>query len=388
MRALRTHRQPPVASAHDVTPATVEGRRPSVSSQGRPRGRDLSPFPASIFHIPDVASVLRYSAVLLLLAALVGCMDEAPRDNPFDPLSERYEDEGVVSGVVTGIYGPPYIGREGVNVRLLPDSSGVVRSTTTDATGRFEIDGVPKGGYLLVAEGDGLQLSQTDVAVRAGHTTSLDLPLNALPVILSQDARTVHIERWFPETSLFRLEVEAIVTDPDRPMDVDSVKLVVDDIDFEIALSEVVPGHFEGKFDAEVLPGGQVQAFLGRPIRLEVTDVSGHVGAGEPMTLVRVIEQTPLTASPQGLETAAENPPVLEWRPAQIPFPFTYRVDLNLIDGAGIPRLIESETGIDPTATNYAVERTLDPGDYYWTVWVVDSEGNRSRSKEAGFTVE
>lgn len=257
----------------------------------------------------------------------------------------------------------------------------------TDAMGEFMIDRLPKSEYVVVAEGEGLRTETDTVSVRAGQTARVDFRLDALPVILTQNARTVHIEQWVQESSLFQLEVEAIVTDRDRATDVNGVELVVDDIGFRIALTQVAPGHYEGKFDAAQLPGGQVQAFLGRPLRIEVTDVNGNVGTGAPMTLVRVVEQTPLTASPQGTETISDPSPTLVWRPAQIPFTFTYRVDLYHVDGAGIPRLLESESGIDASVTSYDVTRTLGEGNYYWTVWIVDAAGNRSRSKEAGFSV-
>lgn len=334
--------------------------------------------------------MLRYASALLLLAAVAGCMDSAPHDNPFDPASENFDDEGAIMGSVRGIY-PSTPGREGVRIRVMPlDGQGTERVATTDAMGSFTITRVPTvptSEYVVVAEGDGLRTETDTITVQAGLTARADFGLDALPEILTQNARTVHIERWVAPTTLFQLEVEAIVTDSDRATDVNGVELVVDDIGFRAALTQVAPGHYEGKFDAEMLPGGQVQAFLGRPLRVEVTDVNGNVGTGAPMTLVRVVEQTPLTASPQGTETITDPSPSLVWRPAQIPFPFTYRVDLYHVDGAGIPRLIESESGIDSSVTSYDVERVLGEGNYYWTVWLVDGAGNRSRSKEAGFSV-
>ena len=85
--------------------------------------------------------------------------------------------------------------------------------------------------------------------------------------------------------------------------------------------------------------------------------------------------------------TLAANPPVLEWRPAALPFAFTYRADVFLIDGAGIPNLIQSADGLSPATTTLPLAAALVPGDYYWTIWVTDAAGNRSRSKEAGFRV-
>ncbi len=348
---------------------------------------------APIFDTPSAAPVTR--VLLVSLVVLAGCMGDVPRDNPFDPGSPQYDGTADVSGTVTGIYPQPdgqFGGREGVRVRVMAVGAPLERVTTTDATGAFSIDDLPTSAdslsrYVVRAEGVGLQAAEDTIEVAPGATARLVLRLDALPVVESQAARTVHIEEWFPGESVYRLEVEATVTDPDRATDVDVVALVVEELGFQALLVETSPGRFQATFRPDQLPGGQVQTLLGRPLRIEVTDLSGNVGQGPPLALVRVIEQTPLTASPQGRETVARNPPTLEWRPTPIPFTYTYRVDVNLINAAGIPTLIETARQIDPAALQYDVQRTLASGNYFWTLWVVDAAGNRSRSKEAGFVV-
>lgn len=328
----------------------------------------------------------RRTLLAVLCVALAGCLGEAPHENPLDPLSDQYRDEGTVEGRVTGIY-PPFEGRPGVRLRLVPLAGGAEMATTTGAGGTFRLARVPSGAYALHAEGEGLRARTDTVAVEVGGTAEVDLPVDALPVVMAQALRTVHIERWFPDVPLFRLEVEAEVTDPDRATDVDAVALVVPDLGFRAPLVETTPGRYVATLDANSLPDGQVQSLLGRQHRIEVTDVAGNVGLGPLLALVRVIEQTPLTARPQGLEVLTQNPPVLEWRPASLPFGFTYRVEVFLVDGAGIPNLVEGADGLGPAVTTYAVSQTLPAGDYFWTVWVTDAAGNRSRSKEAGFRV-
>ncbi len=330
--------------------------------------------------------MLRFTCILALCAGLAGCLGEAPHDNPFDPLSDEFRDEGTVDGRVTGIY-PPFEGRPGVRLRLVPLAGGAEVMTTTGADGAFRVTRLPSGRYAVWAEGEGLRPDADTVTVEVGGTAEVDLPVDALPVVTSQAARTVHIERWYPDVPLFRLEVEAEVTDPDRATDVDGVALVVPDLGFRAPLAAVGPGRYATTFDGDALPEGQVQTLLGRTLHIEATDLSGNTGVGPPLALVRVIEQTPLTARPQGLEVIAVNPPVLEWRPAALPFAFTYRIDVALVDGAGVPNLVESAPALAPATTAYTVRQPLQAGDYIWTVWVTDGAGNRSRSKEAGFRV-
>ena len=323
----------------------------------------------------------------LALALLVAACDAVPRDNPLDPQSPAFRDEGAVSGRVTGIY-PPFDGRDGVDVTVSAlDADAADRLTETGPDGVFRVDGLAAGRYAVRA-GGGAFRDQTDtVTVVAGATAELAFALDALPEVLTQAARTVHIERWFPDDPVFQLELDVTASDPDLETDVAGAALVVEGLAFREPLDEIETGVFAATLDASLLPDGRVQSLLGRTLRIEVTDRSGNTALGPPLALVRVIEQTPLTASPQGLETIAANPPVLEWRPAELPFAFTYRVEVFLLDGAGIPNRVAVQDGLPASAVTHALDVPLDPGDYFWTVWVVDEAGNRSRSKEAGFRV-
>ncbi|MEP0548953.1 MAG: carboxypeptidase-like regulatory domain-containing protein [Rhodothermales bacterium] len=327
-------------------------------------------------------------AAVLGLAAGSGCGDAA-RTNPLDPLSDDFRDEGTVSGRVTGLY-PPFPGRADIRVRLVPIGAAgrPELATRTDADGQFALGGVPTGPYAVVAEREGFREASDTVAVAPGAAAETTIRLDALPVVTEQSLRTVHIVRWVPDEPVFQLEVEAMADDPDRPEDIDGAALVVPDLGFSAELTRT-GDRFTATLGADDLPAPGVEALLGQTLRIEVRDASGNASLGPPMSLVRIIELSPQTLSPQGFVFIETNTPTLVWRPAQLPFAFTYRVDLFLVDAAGIPNLIEAEThrDLDPSVTSVPVTTELEPGDYYWTVWVVDAFGNRSRSREAGFRV-
>jgi len=319
-----------------------------------------------------------------------GCGD-APRDNPLDPLAEGYRDEGSVSGRVTGLY-PPFPGRPNVLVRLVPiGASGRPElATRTDSDGRFALVDVPAGAYAVAAEQEGLAGEADTVTVEAGAVTEAMLQIDALPVVAEQSVRSVHILRWPPLGTVFHLEVEAVAEDPDRPQDLAGAAFVVPGLDFSADLEEVEPGSgtFAATFDERELPAPGVEALLGQPLHIEARDVSGNVGLGPPFSLVRVIEQSPQTLSPQGNEIVDSLRPTLVWQPAQLPFAFTYRVDVFVVNAAGIPMLVERHEDIDPNQTSLQVQQELASGEtHFWTLWVVDAFGNRSRSREAGFRV-
>lgn len=356
-----------------------------VSGAARPH-RILPPCP------PLFPVVTRWTLLLTLaasgLAVLAGCLGDAPHDNPLDPLSPGYRGESVVAGRVTGLY-PPFDGRGGLRVRVTPldAPTAAERSVTTAPDGFFRVDGLPVGTYAVRAEGDGVAAAFDTVAVAVGADASVNLRVDALPVVTTQSARTVHIERWVAPESVFRLEVEATATDPDRAADLVGAALVADGLGLRMALTETAPGRFAATLDAAALPGGRVQSLLGQALRIEAVDLAGNVGVGPPLALVRVIEQTPLALRPQVNDAPpTPNPPTLEWRPEDsLPFAFTYRVDVSFVDAADVPNLVYERDGIPSTVVAHTLPDALPPGQYQWTVWVVDAAGNRSRSKPAGF---
>lgn len=323
------------------------------------------------------------------LAAGAGC-GEAARDNPLDPLSEGFRDEGSISGRVTGLY-PPFPGRPNVQVRLVP--VGPVErpelATRTDGDGQFVLADVPAGPYAVMAEQEGFAGDVDTVAIAAGTVAEVMIQLDALPVVTEQSVRSVHILRWFPLSPVFQLEVEAVAEDPDRPQDLAGASLVVPDLGFSAELVETEPGTgvFAATFDESDLPAPGVEALLGQTLRIEAHDASGNAGLGPPHSLVRIIEQSPQPLSPQS-EDVDTSTPTLVWQPAQLPFAFTYRVEVFVINAAGIPTLIEQHDDIDPNQTSLKVQEELASGEnHVWTLWVVDAFGNRSRSREAGFVV-
>lgn len=338
---------------------------------------------------------IRYAAFVLLILPLVwvGCGDAA-RENPLDPSGEGFRDEGGIQGRVTEVY-PPFEGREGIAVQLIPVGPvGRPELTTRTGTGgAFALSGIPAGPYAVTAEEEGFRGAADTVTVEPGRVAETELRLNALPQIGVPILRTVHIVRWFPEDPVFQLEVEVNAEDPDEPDVVAAAALVVPGPaaggelqTFGIPSVPGEPGLFSETFDDDAFPGG-IEGLLGLALRIQVTDASDGATLSEPVGLVRVIQLSPQTLDPQGDEDITDTTPTLVWLPAELAFDFTYRIDLYLRDPEGGSTLLELEEGISPSQTSYTIERVLEPGAYWWAVWVVDAAGNRSRSRQAGFNV-
>lgn len=328
--------------------------------------------------------------ILLGLLLWTGCLGDLPRDNPLDPKSDRYEPRGRLDGWVTRLY-PPYPPLADVPVRLLPatDSIQEGRLAYTGPDGRFVFEALPPGLYYLQVQAQGFRALQDTlrVAITAGQTRTVTLRLNALPRFTAYAAVTVHVSRWWPATDLYRLEIEATVTDPDDVRDVMRVWLHIPALNFADTLQAVQPaGRFFKALFQQELPVNSLHDLLGYPLYLGAYDRTGDTVYTPAFQLVRVIEDVPVALHPRGLATVDTTRPVLRWEPIALPFAFTYRIDLVRRE-ADLDIPVLTLTGLPASRDSIRVPQPLAPGVYYWTVSVVDTFGNRSRSKEAGFQV-
>ncbi|ARA91745.1 hypothetical protein AWN76_000235 [Rhodothermaceae bacterium RA] len=324
-------------------------------------------------------------AVLLLGAGLAGatagCLQEAPRGNPLDPLSPDFEDVGGLEGRVTTVY-PPFGGLAGAEVRLTPGPFLAV----TASDGRYAFPGVPSGAYQMRVTRDGYAPVDTAVTVLLGSVVQMDLALPGRPAVTTAALRAVQIHRWFPQEPLQILDVTVAVADPDGVQDVERVWLEVPALGYADTLAGAGgPGQFAGTIVGAELPAS-LQALQGQAMHLGVRDRSGVVVVVDAPPLVRVIDFVPVAVSPQGLEPVSGPPFELAWEPVVLPYSFTFRLDVVRVE-ADIQTPVVSIPDLSAELNTYTLTTALDPGDYFWTVSVVDAFGNRSRSREAGFQV-
>ncbi|HMB92754.1 MAG TPA: carboxypeptidase-like regulatory domain-containing protein [Rhodothermales bacterium] len=331
---------------------------------------------------------------LLLTTAVVGsilgagCLGEAPRDNPFDPGSDLFRNEGTVSGQVLRRDDTPIAD---VEVRLIPDSSrgGTVRVARTGSQGRFLFEGAPAAtNYTLQAEKTNFSIAVREaLEVRAGESEEVPpLHLNALPIFNEVAVRSLHISRWWPEDDLFFLEVTAEVSDADGLIDLDRVWLDVPDLGFTVPLEARSEGQFDQIITADSLPASNPQALLGRPLFLLAQDREGVMTQSNALQLARIIEETPVATSPKDRVLLTDNRPLFTWDPFVNRFPFTYRIDIFRTE-VNRDVLVTQQDGFSMNTTTFQLQTSLETGEYFWTVAVVDGFGNESRSKEAGFRV-
>lgn len=328
--------------------------------------------------------LLLKNCLLLLFGTIflnLSCLGDAERNNPLDPKSNNFENVGSVSGETLTFYSP-FTSIANVEIRLQPGTF----LTQTNSGGQFSFEKVPSGKYQISATKEGYASVADSIILTLGETQVRQFHLDALPVISAFEVKTVHISRWFPQNDLFLLDVTVQVDDPDGVNDVRVAYLGIPEISFSDTLSVAQePGTFRKNIVESSIPGRNIQNLLGLPIFLNVQDKAGFATISQPKFIARIIERTPVYESPFDDSLDVGNP-VLTWNPTSLPFRFTYRADIFRID-QGIVNQVESISNINSGDSSVQVTQSLSPGDYFWTISVVDEFGNSSRSKEAAFFI-
>ncbi|NUO78685.1 carboxypeptidase regulatory-like domain-containing protein [candidate division KSB1 bacterium] len=327
----------------------------------------------------------RYRLAFAVLVALffAGC-DDAPHDNPLDPLSPKYENRGSLLVRAQSFY-PPRSPLANVTLFLAPGN--YLLTTNTEGTAVFS-DLAPQP-YVLVASKNGYVGDTVEVEVRAHQTAQYAFQLNAIPQITNVAIYSERISRWFPvNLDSYNLVVTAHVQDADGAQDLTRVQLLskthgaLQDMTFRPEI-----GRFELIIKEADLPGKSIFDFIGESLQIAAHDREAALTLSEPFALARVIEATPIAESPAGLHRTSVRPR-FAWHSTTVPYTYSFRIDISQFEPEQqFATLFESVGDIHPDSTTYLTSHDLPGGTYYWTVSIVDRYGNISRSKEATFEV-
>ncbi|MCD4663786.1 MAG: carboxypeptidase-like regulatory domain-containing protein [Bacteroidales bacterium] len=320
---------------------------------------------------------------IIFLLILNSCFKDADRVNPLDPKSNRYKNEGGICGSVTCYY-PPYIGISGVELNVIPGYQG----TITDKDGFFHINKIDRGQYLLIASKDGYASDSTTIQVKTGQHASHHIKLDALPMLEQPELKSSHISRWYPRPyDIFYIEFSVKVNDPDGANDISCVTVNAEGPNFNDTLSFSPETNFYQKMiNAKKIVQNNPGALIGRQVLFSAEDKAGNKNTSLPVQLAQIIHETPITISPAGLQTVNATPQ-LTWQSNDLVFLYSYRVEINRTD-VPILTMAWCQENIAATDTTIVVSDSLEAGEYYWTVAIVDEFGNSSRSKEAPFKIE
>ncbi len=323
--------------------------------------------------------------IFSLLFVAIGCVDDAPRDNPLDPLSASYAGTGsligrvIVNGQSSGIAGAMI---EDTNTGL---------NVVSDSAGYFHFNNVHEGLHRFICTKQNFVADTFDAEIFPYAPADILLGLNGLPVVNAQNILTRKIDQYFPSPQYF-VEIEADVSDPNSINDLDSVWFKVDSLYVPLSYSLNTKTFVATIYKYE-LPTNTIQWLVGKPLTIVARDEAYAVGSGVPFYVTRVIENTATPVYPSSLNNdTTDAVPVFQWLPPDVTFTYTYTISLSRMDG-GIPVLVWSIEGIDSFYEQFSYPNdgsapVLTSGSYAWSVSVADEFGNYARSKESSFIVQ
>lgn len=317
------------------------------------------------------------------LLALLSCTSPAEHSNPLDPQSPEYTTQGSLAGFVTSFY-PPYQPLAGARLELQPQ--GVI--VQSDGEGFYSFGELARGHYTLAASAAGYAPRTVSTEVVARQTRTETFRLDALPEIVSARALSIRVATRASETPFLFLDVAAAVSDRDGANDVARVRVEIPAMAFGDTLARAsIPGNWQRVFSSAELAGGNFYDLIGEPMRLVAQDLPGAQGNSSPFYLARIISDEPHPLAPANGEVITNRSPLLRWQLPAIPFEYELTVEVFRLD-AGFPVLILTVPKLAAGTNNLPYPGSLATGSYFWTVKIIDSHGNSSRSQEAFFQVQ
>ncbi|RME00084.1 MAG: carboxypeptidase regulatory-like domain-containing protein [Calditrichaeota bacterium] len=321
---------------------------------------------------------------------IFACTGPAPHSHPLHPASPTYNSSGQVSGRCRSIYDTS-IGIPGVKIILQSVGELMPRRemiTETDGNGEFLLDAVAPDSYQVVFQKPGFAEDTARFRLRARGRQEINIGLDALPVLNAAAAFTGHALFGNPIEERYYLTFDVQLTDPDRNLDIESVEAHFDSLGIIMPLlpnTDHSQWHIQVVLDS--LQVSQPSAYIGTPFSYKVKTNTNfkpkQINFG-PFFLVRFIHQKLEIVFPKN-DAIVDGHPVFQWKPVQVPFPFSYRILISRILSPGDFESTQiSDIHADST---YKRPSRLLRSKYFWSISLVDEFGNWTRSREETFEV-
>ncbi len=328
-------------------------------------------------------SISKLFIPLVLCFVVSACIDNAPRDNVLDPKSGKYLGQGVnkIRGMVHAS-AQRTVALPGAMIILSPGNLFAISATD----GSFEFSGLQSGNYSLLCTLDGYRPDSVSVNLPATQQ-QINFGLNALPGFETIVVTSHHISRWWPLEDAHHLTIETRVFDADGVDEIDSVWMEIPAIAFsETLFTTGVLGLYQQTVQEAELPVQSMHALEGRALQFLCRDKAGNVSQSEDIFIVRIIDQVPVLIAPVGLAPIDSFPAVFSWKQVFVDYDFHYKIEIYRIN-LGFYSLVRTYDNIPFSDTAFEVTEPLPPGDYFWSIYIVDEFGDTSSSKEGAFNV-
>ena len=316
--------------------------------------------------------ILKY-IFLVVFTVVIACSPE--RDNPLDPKSPHYTGEATLKGTVGNFVGNPI---ENASVSAYSIDSQYFVSTFTDGDGRFTLS-INKGSYDVIATKDGYTECCEEIAINAGEEKEVLFHINGIPFFVQQMATSGRMATWMG--SIVEIVVSAQVDDPDGTQDIDSVSVVISDIEKKMDFNPLTQ-VYECRISENECPNGNPELLIGKPFIATAVDEKQAENTSSEFYLARIFSEFPISIYPQDGDTVSAVGLQLLWHKLRITYPISYLAQIFV----GWPPQVLWEESTQDTISS--VDITLSEGEYYYWIVTEDEYGNTARSIAKRFWID
>lgn len=309
------------------------------------------------------------------LALFLAC--DAPRENPFDPGAENYQNPVTSKITVWNLYVP----RSGIQgVTLIEKDMQLVDITSQDGSVIWQHE--ERDSLRIIASADGY-FTDTLVFYPTGQNNTFNIFLNGKPELLSSKFSSLFSGN---QTYIY---METTLEDPDGQGDIDDVVLQSDFYQFDTTLKYNGPAGnlYETSLHiSDISPVLTPEQLPELTFNLIVKNKENNRSRKQRIfsnyRIIRVIQKSLKVLTPEWDATVSDSL-IFSWEPVNLNYDFTYTI--KIYRSQPDFDLVKSITGIpsDQTRKEYS---TLVPGFYFWQLEVSDAFGNRSQSQFYPFT--
>jgi hypothetical protein len=184
------------------------------------------------------------------------------------------------------------------------------------------------------------------------------------------------------------LQIACQVYDEDGINEIDSAWVEIEAYNFSQPL---INGQENNIYQIELLdyqlPVSSLHLLQGEAIDVYCSDINANIAMPLCGYITRIIDVVPRLVQPTNLETISSLPIEFQWHPEFLPYPFSFRIEIYQVN-FGLYTKIFQQSNIPPDDITFTFNNELPTGDYFWLLYIVDSIGNSSSSKEGTFRIE
>ncbi len=320
--------------------------------------------------------IKNFSFFLIFLGVILFNSCEAPRENPLDPNSSDNL-LGSIEGTVQ-TFSLPYTPIKNVEVIWRPGNILVY----SDANGNFSIPNIKTENGPLIFRKEGYHTDTVQIDWAGERKLNEQVNLNKIPELDSLSIYSVITNMVTPPSPMSKIVIDTKIADIDN--DIDTVFVVNDQTGLEKAMDfNLVSKTFYTELTLQDLNITDLEQSIGLEFDFRVRDILGEIYILKGGSVKRIINNSITGMQPANDSVVTSLPFNLSWKGFMPGYSFNYKVEIFTNDGSQPVR----DTTLSSVNTSFLID-SLDIGNYYWVIWIVDDFNDMNRSLPATFSVQ